>query len=434
MRFAYCLLAATSLYGQTGRDPWEVLQQARAKLQVMASRLEKYACLETVERQYFQRVAPPGVAALTQAPAPSFKAANVAGNGLKLDATDRFRLEVTVSQGREIQAWPGATQFDARGVDEIIRQGPIGTGAFGTYLLGVFENPHVVFLYAGEKLSGATPVMEYSFRVPLEASRYRVKVGEDWQPVAYDGTFWVDPVSLDLRRLTIHSAELPPTTTICDATTTLDYQTLRVGDSELLLPRQSQLQIVLESTRETNNTTTFSGCREYQAESALLFDERPDVDRAAAKLIVRAPLVLPIGLPVTLALTAPIDTDTAAAGDLVWAKVVKAVRRPGATQDLIPAGATVRGRIARLEHRIFPEPYFVIAISYYRVELNGVSSPFAARLESNFQSSPGLGFEARPRARGLEFWDIGTFVFPTSKTRYVLPAGYESKWLTLATR
>ena len=78
--------------------------------------------------------------------------------------------------------------------------------------------------------------------------------------------------------------------------------------------------------------------------------------------------------------------------------------------------------------------YFVIAISYYRVELNGVSSPFAARLESNFQSSPGLGFEARPRARGLEFWDIGTFVFPTSKSRYVLPAGYESKWLTLATR
>src|ERR1039458_4846425 len=92
MRFAYCLLAATSLYGQTGRDPREVLQQARAKLQMMTSRLEKYACLETVERQYFQRVAPPGVAALTQAPAPSFKAANVAGNGLKLDATDRFRL------------------------------------------------------------------------------------------------------------------------------------------------------------------------------------------------------------------------------------------------------------------------------------------------------------------------------------------------------
>jgi hypothetical protein len=68
------------------------------------------------------------------------------------------------------------------------------------------------------------------------------------------------------------------------------------------------------------------------------------------------------------------------------------------------------------------------------VELNGVSSPFAARLESNNQPTAGLGFEARPRARGLEFWDIGTFVFPSSRNRYVLPAGYESKWFTLATR
>jgi hypothetical protein len=165
-----------------------------------------------------------------------------------------------------------------------------------------------------------------------------------------------------------------------------------------------------------------------------LFDDRPDTELVAPKRIVRAPLVLPIGLPITLALTAPIDTDTAAAGDIVSAKVVKAVRRLGATQDLIPAGAIARGRIARLERHIFPEPYFVIAISFNRVELNGVSSPFAARLEPNNDIAPGLRLDASSRARGLEFWDIGTFVFPGSKSRYVLPAGYESKWFTLATR
>ena len=434
MRFAFCLLAVASLYGQPARDPQEVLKQARAKLQELTSHLEKYACIETVDRQYFRRAEPANAPVVASTPAPSCHAAPVTSTGLKLDATDRFRLEVTVSQGREIQAWPGATQFDARGVDQIIRQGPIGTGAFGTYLLGVFENPNVIFAYTGEKMSGATPVLEYSYRVPLEFSRYRVKVGANWQLVAYDGTFWVDPVTLNLRRLTVHSAELPPATTICDASTTLDHQTLHLGDNELLLPVQSKLQIVLESTRETTNTTTFSDCREYQAESALLFDDRPDTEAAAPKRIVRAPLVLPIGVPVTLELMAAIDTDTAAAGDMVSAKVVKAVRKAGATQDLIPAGAIARGRIARLEHHIYPEAYFVIAISFNRVELNGVSSPFAARLEPNNDVAPGLRLDASSRARGLEFWDIGTLVFPSTKSRYVLPAGYTSKWFTLATR
>ena len=406
----------------------------------MTNRLEKYACTETVDRQYFQRVAPASDPAMVRAPEPSCSAGGssktvaASSDGLKQDASDRLRLEVTISQGLEIQAWPGATQFDARGVDEIVHQGPIATGAFGTYLMGVFENPNVIIAYSGEKVAESKTVLEFTYRVPVEVSRYRVKVGTGWQVVAYDGVFWVDPTTFELRRLTVHSSELPPATTICDASTTLDYQTLRVGDSDLLLPRQSRLHIVLNSTRETQNTTTFSGCREYLAESALLFGDRPDTELAAAKLIVRAPLELPIGLPVTLALTAPIDTNTAAAGDLVSAKVVKAVRRPGATQDLIPAGATVKGRIAQLEHHTFPEAYFVIAISYNRVELNGVSSPFAARLESNNQPTAGLGFEARPRARGLEFWDLGTFVFPSSKSRYVLPAGYESKWFTLATR
>ena len=63
-------------------------------------------------------------------------------------------LEVAVSEGHEIYAWPGATRFDTRDVDEIIRQGPIGTGAFGTHLIGVFDNPSVDFHYVGEKPDG----------------------------------------------------------------------------------------------------------------------------------------------------------------------------------------------------------------------------------------------------------------------------------------
>ena len=423
MRFAIALVAAVCLHAQTGRDPEKVLESVRAKLQAMTSRLASYACIETVDRQFFQRTeeseTAPSCKPLSTAPA--------------LESTDRLRLEVTVSQGLEIHSWPGATQFDTRRLDEIISGGPIGAGAFATYLTDVFDNPGVVFHYEGEKAGGAATSLEYSFHVPLEASHYHVKAGTSWQATAYDGSFRVDPVSLELQRLTIRTGELAPATSMCQAETTLEYHRVHIGDGNVLLPLQGTLQTLMRSGRHASNRITFSDCREYQAESQLLFDTGGNAEAAAAKLPVRAPVALPIGLPVTLALAAPIDTDSAAAGDPISAKVVRPVRRGGSTAALIPAGATVRGRITRVEHHLLPTPYFLIAISFNRLELTGISSPFAARLDRDDELAKELGADVSRRGRGVERWDVGTFVFQTGKKRYVLPAGYESPWFTLAT-
>ena len=208
---------------------------------------------------------------------------------------------------------------------------------------------------------------------------------------------------------------------------------MHIGDGDVLLPRQGQLNIVMDNAQETNNLTTFGECREYQTESELHFDASPDVDSAVAKPVVRGAVALPIGLPVVLALSAPIDTGTAAAGDLVSAKVVKPVRRPGTNETLIPAGAIVRGRLTRVERHLLPQPYFLIAMSFNRLARGDVSSPFAAKYDSSKELAHELGAELRSRGRGLEFWDVGTFLFPSSKPSIVLPAGYESKWATLAT-
>ena len=434
MRFAIALLALASLHGQTG-DPEKLLDSVRAKLQLMTRRLVKYACIETVDRRYFQRASEPNAEA--DAPAASCKPLSAVGNprgeGPNLEATDRLRLEVTISQGLEIHSWPGATRFDIRSLDEIISGGPIGAGAFATYLLDVFDNPGVVFRYAGETSTGQAASLEYSFHVPLEASHYHVKIGTAWRPTAYDGAFWLDPVSLELQRLTIRTEELPAATSMCQAETTLEYQRVHIGDGDVLLPRQGWLQTLMRDGRQANNAIAFSDCREYQAESQLRFDSGGDAEAAAAKLPVRAPVALPIGLPVTLALAAPIDTDTAAAGDPIAAKVVKPVRRRGATAALIPAGATVRGRITRVEHHVLPTPYFLIGLSFNRLELTGISSPFAARFDRDVELANQLGANLTRRGRGVESWDVGNFLFPTSKKRFVLPAGYESQWFTLAT-
>ena len=58
MRIVPLLIAVAAAYGQTDRDRDAVLSRALERLREMSRRLEKYVCIETVERSYFQRVVP----------------------------------------------------------------------------------------------------------------------------------------------------------------------------------------------------------------------------------------------------------------------------------------------------------------------------------------------------------------------------------------
>jgi len=430
MRFVSLFLAVAISHGQTGRDPDSVLERARVRLREAARSLDQYVCIETVNRSYYQRAVPrdtppAGQPACSQTAAPS-------GSG-QLEATDRVRLEVTVSHGSELHSWPGATRFDSRDVDELIRDGPVSTGAFGGYLSSVFDHPGVTFHYIGERSSDGKTLFEYGYSVPLAASHFAVKTDAAWSNTAYEGEFRIDPQSLELERLTIRTHEVPSNAAFCDASATLNYQRVHIGNNDVLLPRQSQLEIVLNSGKETRNVTTFTSCREYQAESEISFDGAAATETAAAQSGGRGRVVLPIGLTVTLALTTPIDTETAAAGDAVAASVVKAVRRPGSAEELVPAGAVVKGRIRRVEHHLFPKPYFLIALAFNRVEVQGAVSFFVVRHEPDPALVDALGVNLEVRDTGIWFWGIGTFLFPTNKSHTVIPAGFESKWFTLAT-
>lgn len=428
---ALLLPAAVLMLGQAGAPPETppaaVLERARPSLEAMTRRLARYACVETVERRYYQ---PPRSAGASCAQIVAARASRSAQ--LVLDSTDRLRLEVTLDEGREIHSWPGATRFDARNVDQIIHGGPIGTGSFGAHLIGVFDNPGVEFQNAGETPAGDRRLEQYRYRVPLAASRYRIKAGASWQTIPYAGSFWLDAASLDLERFTIQAGGLPPASGMCSVDASLDYHKVRIGDGDVLLPREAQMQIVMNDAAETSSLITFASCREYQAESEVRFDAAPEAESAAAKPAVLEPMALPLGVAVSLALTAPIDSDNAAAGDLVEAKVTKPVRRSPSSPVLIPSGLIVRGRVTRLEHHFYPQPYFLVALSFNRLVEGDVRSPFAARYDPNPQLATELGASLQSYGRGIEFWNVGTFLFPSTKSRYVMPAGFEAKWETLA--
>jgi hypothetical protein len=431
-RFAVWLVASAMAHGQPVRDPAVVLDQARARLQAMTQNLEKYVCVETVNRSYYQQVVPRNAPAQAEVrPACGPRAA--ASEPRRLEFTDRVRLEVTVSQGSELHSWPGATRFDERNVDELIRNGPVSTGAFGGYLTSVFGQPGVAYQYKGEKSVNGKTLFEYAYQVPLISSHFEIKTDTAWHPTAYEGEFQLDPQSLELEKLTVRTVDLPSGAAFCQAASTLDYQNVHIGDSDVLLPVQSQLEIQLKNGPETRNVTTFANCREYQAESEIDFNESSNAGNTVQPNAGRSRVTLPIGLSVTLALDEPIDTATAAAGDPVSAKVVKAVRRAASSEELIPAGAVVHGRIRRVERHLLPTPYFRVVLSFNRVDVHGEVSPFVLRSEPDEQLVRKLGANLELRDTGIFYWGVGTFLFPSSKDSMIIPAGFESKWFTLAT-
>jgi hypothetical protein len=56
-----------------------------------------------------------------------------------------------------------------------------------------------------------------------------------------------------------------------------------------------------------------------------------------------------------------------------------------------------------------------------------------ARSEPDADLSRELGANLAMGDAGIWSWGVGTFLFPTSKARMAVPAGFESRWFTLAT-
>jgi hypothetical protein len=102
-------------------DPAALLNQARAKIVENTKRLPKYTCVQTVRRSRFEAI--PAVRANDCA---YMRDAEIE-RGLMLAWTDRFKLDVTVSEGAEIFSWVGAGHFQSEDVDKIVGGGMMGT-------------------------------------------------------------------------------------------------------------------------------------------------------------------------------------------------------------------------------------------------------------------------------------------------------------------
>ena len=379
-----------------GENPIDVLARLRDRILPHARKIPDYTCVEAVRRDRYEpvdgRAAQSCETLLARRKAPDFS------NRLKLDSTDWLHLDVAMTTNREIYSWAGDKKFAEGDIDEVVQQGAIGTGPFAGLLIGTFESRDRTFIFEGETEYHGRRVFEYSFEVPEDRSAYRVKAGKDWVITGYRGALLVDPQTAELVRLSVLTDELPEETATCEADTFLEYDLVPLGERNYLLPKVTHQRFIGRDGTEADNTLTFSSCREYQAESTLLFGTgQPGGARQARPA---AGMELPAGLPVSVELLTAIRAGASAAGDRLEGRLAKPIV-DARQRTLVPAGTPVEGRIVRVETRYTPRLETTVAFHWESIRIAGAAQPLSLRPNRQPPGSRVAGGRGQLQQRGV---------------------------------
>ena len=329
-----------SMFGQQG----DVLLAVKQRVMRDLTKLPDYVCTETIE-QARSRV--DGCSAADCKP----------------EDINRIRLDVGYLKGKQIFGWPGGeslSEFDvSRLVPGLVTDGDVL--AFARLLL--LSKP-LIAEQRQDNHNGRRAV-RYDYRVALEDSGWVLRRGPEQFRVGYGGYFRVDANSLDVIEVVMAAENLPRDQDVQAIDRTVQYSRARIGSRDLLLPDRAVLQMTDLSGLKIRTETRFNNCRQYTAESSLHFPSEIQPALTAPKTS-RVNVPLPDDFIVELALETEIDSDHAAIGDPITAKLERDVGKPLGIS--IGTDSFLHGRINRLE--VFDGQLRVDIVFEY-VELNG---------------------------------------------------------------
>ena len=411
-----------------------MLVRIRARVREALDRLPDCTCIETVDR--------------------SWKPA-----GKKLAPVDRVVLQILFSGGKELFAAPGGTRWETDPF-AFLASGMMANGLFALDLKNVFLNNISDIRYHGGESPAGSLQARYDFSISRTLSGATVTQRGASGGVALRGSFWADPETYDVRRLEFHAEEIPPELFYADISTAIDYSRVRIGESDVLLPRSADLHTTAVDGEEKRDQVEFTHCQGFRTESTVHFGAdaaataaalaaAPAAGRAAAPSPPPNEGVLPPGLRVTVALHDPLG-DQAPVGSLLTGKVAAAVVQKG--KVLVPEGALAKGRIRRLERYSDAGDYFILALEFVQVEtpsgrlrfyaemqdvdrLPGVETMLITtnvkRGEMRWPDGARMNWSRTDRVRiwTQEVPGVGTFFVRGSHLS--LPPGFKTVWKTL---
>ena len=392
-------------------DQVALVNQARAKIVANIKKLPKYTCRQTVHRSRFEKIPAVGSHSCSYL---DDSAKNLPR--LSLAWADRFKLDVTVSAGAEIFSWAGAESFQSEHLEKIVGSGMAGTGDFGAFLMSIFGSGASEYDYLGLEQDKGRTLAVYRYYVPMSASRYEFNVGprpDDTVALAYEGRFWIDSQNAELSRMTIEVPHPPQESETCRIETTIDYRQARIGDSDFLLPQLTVLKLWDVEVHRYENQIEYASCREFRSETVFRTDPEPSL---GASEVSKAPVAIPLGIRIKIALRSKIDFASSFAGDTIEGQLLNAIG------VLVPNGALVHGRIVRFQREYLPSNYVAIGLKFDSVEVNGREVPLTLMAATRGASIKPDRVEKRQ--------GIGMFTFPAD--RLVLDQKFISEWKTTA--
>jgi hypothetical protein len=335
--------------------PPEVLLLSRVKRHIHEElqQLPNISCLETIEREY--------------QPAHG-----------KMRRLDTVRLEVLANGDSELFASPGERRFSSRHPISYVGSGMLGEGFFGLYLKTVLFG-YASHEYKGEEEIGGRRLARYDYRLPRMVSGQTITSPEGSGQVGLRGSYWAEAETGDVLRLEINAEDFPPTLPTTEMAAGITYARTRLSDNlTVLLPGSADVRMVKSSGEIHHDRIGFTHCHVFGAESTISFeavDSAKDAPHFAVASTDETLRSLPGDLQIAVKLHSPITGDMAV-GALIDGEVLLTVARKG--KGPIPAGSPVRGRIRRLERYTQPSPYFIVALEFTEIEVQGVRHRFDA--------------------------------------------------------
>ena len=431
----FALAALVPLFAPAQDIAPEVLLMSRIREHIRKdlAHLPDYTCVETIQR-------------FRKAPGPKEA----------LKALDTVRLEVLFADGKELFASPGDRSFVDADPSKFVGSGMMGTGVFAAFLRNLFVADQAVFTWRGEEKVAGQRSVRWDFQTPARASEYHITVAGASGTAGIKGSFWADPESLDVLRMSVDADDIPLGVPAMEVNSIVTYARVRVGSTEVMLPQTAVMRLLPMTFEEERNYMEFTHCQEFHAESSLSFGPPADTPAGHKFVVSATPLqVLPKGIQVSMALVTPV-TGRDLVGSLISARILSPVRSKG--KVLIPEGATLRGRIRRLEHYEDQGGYFVVGIEFTEIESDSAVVPFYADLQAvdrsagiewNLRKSssqevrveqPGksgmpLTWGEQQRITTEHIWandlpGVGTFF--VRGNRLNLPAGLKMMWKTVS--
>jgi len=210
-----------------------------------------------------------------------------------------------------------------------------------------------------------------------QTGAYFIKTGTASAMVGFHGSFWANPATQDLIRITVLADDIPALLEIASTTSLLDFGRQRIGSSTFVLPRGARLVVTETDGAEKDVRLKFAGCHQFISESELKFDD-PAAEPMAGKS--SGPIqyvVLPDHFKVDFNLDTAIDWESSASGDPVHGRLRDAIRLDRGIAA--PKGAMLSGRIAHLAMR--GDSYYV-ELSLTSLDFPGSHADLAGRQNS----------------------------------------------------